>query len=162
TGVTWNAAATATSNAAQRAEIWFGKVGSGASTSLTINQGAASAMQVNVSEWSGIDTTGNEKDFGVGRNVTSTILDTSTTTPTSGLNMLIVGNGRHAGSLVSGPTGGGTSGATWTAMATSTSGSNFAYTVANSTSGSYQVNWIYSASSSHDDTMAGFKAAAIT
>ncbi|MDB4940465.1 MAG: hypothetical protein JWO40_890 [Candidatus Doudnabacteria bacterium] len=148
TGVTWAKAVSSATN--QEAEIWYGTVGSGASTAITVNYGSteSTVSTMSVTEWSGIKLS-SPVDAAAGNNGNSTTLTTATITPTASRNMLLIAAGRRGGAFSSGPT----SGFTFIAV------NQYAYLVVGSTTGSYSTSWTYTTSNLWEVEIAAFTAA---
>lgn len=154
TGVTWHKAVG--SNVNQAVDIWYGEVGSGATSTVTVNLAGAPSVfsRASVSEWSGValsselDVLGTASSSGI-----NSTLSTASVTPAAGNNSLLLAVVRKSGTFQSGPTNG------FSALSTVNTGWQFAYLVATSTAGSYSTTWTYSTSGGYDAEIATFIAA---
>jgi hypothetical protein len=139
-GVTWTQLATVQNSDGTDVVYLFGgdnSSGSGTTISVTIGN-AYHVMEVNISEWSGLDTTPVTDPAPSTNTGTSATITTATVTPTAGKNVLLLAvGGTGSGTTTDSPSGGFTA---LTRSGTATSCA-FAYQVIASASGSYSTTW---------------------
>lgn len=137
---------------------WYGIIG--ASPSATLNgvvssDYSASAARANVAEFSGLDPTAPFVS-GTANNGNSATPITGSVTPTAGTHVVLVAAARRAGTFVSLDTAG------WTALSTASTGTQYAYLIVPSASGSYSCQWTWGTSGLWDTTISIFQAPSAT
>jgi hypothetical protein len=138
-GVTWTKLAEIdTSDAASHAELWGGDDSSGSGTTVSITLSSTyGQVNVNVSEWSGLDTAPVQDPAPSTNTGTSITITASTVTPTAGKEVLLLAIGRTNGALTDTPSDSFTA----LARAGADTAGGYAYRVVASASGGYQTTW---------------------
>lgn len=133
TGVTWQRAVSGSSST-RIVEIWYGNIGAGASTGITVNLSGtpASTYRGGISEWGGLLSSGALSVTG-DNNGNSTTVTTASITPPVGYNVLLIASSRAGNTSV--PTNG------FTNLTTQDVSAPGSYLVVPSTSGSYSTGW---------------------
>lgn len=169
TGVaSWSSALVGTANGSgsfqNLSEIWFGLVGAGAGTSLTINFAAtAKGRFANVSEWSGVLTSSPLDGTGSKNNQSTTTTPSTAAYSTGTANDLVIAflSGSGQSTVTTGPSG-------YTALnGGHTSGSGLSvfcvpYFQVVAGSGAQSASWTISPGNSTTALLQGFKPAATT